>query len=80
MLFMYITTVAATVVTARNLYVTIATKPALGALPVAGAWAMIVIAVLLIVAALFIGYDGWLAYQRYARGETPAVRPAAAGD
>jgi carbon starvation protein len=80
MLFMYITTLAATIVTARNLYVTIATKPALGALPVGGAWAMIIIAALLIVAALFIGYDGWQAYQRYARGETPAVRPAAAGD
>jgi carbon starvation protein len=80
MLFMYITTLAATVVTARNLYVTIATKPALGALPVAGAWAMIVISALLIVAALFIGYDGWQAYQRYARGETPAVKPAPAGD
>jgi carbon starvation protein len=80
MLFMYITTLAATLVTARNLYVTIATKPALGALPVAGAWAMIVVAILLIVAALMIGYDGWVAYQRFARGETPAVKPAPAGD
>ncbi len=80
MLFMYITTLAATLVTARNLYVTIATKPALGALPVAGAWAMIIVAILLIVAALMIGYDGWQAYQRYTRGETPAVKPAAAGD
>jgi carbon starvation protein len=78
MLFMYITTLAATVVTARNLFVTIATKPALGALPVAGAWAMIVVSALLIVAALFIGYDGWQAYQRYSKGETPAARPAAA--
>jgi len=78
MLFMYITTLAATLVTARNLYVTIATKPALGALPVTGAWAMIIVAVLLIVAALMIGYDGWQAYQRYAKGETPAPKPAAA--
>jgi len=80
MLFMYITTLAATLVTARNLYVTIATRPELGALPVAGAWAMIIVAILLIVAALMIGYDGWQAYQRYTRGETPAVKPAAAGD
>lgn len=80
MLFMYITTLAATLVTARNLYVTIATNPNLGTLPVIGAWAMIIVAALLIVAALFIGYDGWQAYQRYARGETPAARPAAAGD
>jgi len=80
MLFMYVTTLAATLVTARNLYVTIATRPALGALPVAGAWAMIVVAGLLFVAALMIGYDGWQAYQRYGRGERPAARPAPAGD
>ncbi len=78
MLFMYITTLAATAVTARNLYVTIATKPALGALPVAGAWAMIVVAVLLIVAALLIGWDGYNAYQRYAKGKMAAAGAAAA--
>lgn len=72
--FMYLTTLAATVVTARNLYVTIATKPELGALPVGGAWAMIIVSALIIVAALFIGYDGLQAYQRYARGTPkPAV-------
>jgi len=69
MLFMYITTLAATTVTARNLYVTIASRPELGALPVGGAWAMIIVAVLLIVAALFIGWDGYNAYQRYAKGK-----------
>jgi carbon starvation protein len=78
MLFMYITTLAATMVTAYNLYATIVLKQT--GVPVVGAWAMIIIAVLLIVAALFIGYDGWQAYQRYARGETPAVKPAPAGD
>ena len=80
MLFMYLTTIAATVVTAYNLYTTIATKPNAGALPVAGAWAMIVVAVLLIVAAVMIGYDGWQAYQRYAKGEAPKAAPAATGD
>ena len=80
MLFMYITTVAATVVTARNLYETIAIKAGVSAISVVGAWAMIVVALLLIVAALMIGYDGWQAYQRYAKGETPATRPAPAGD
>jgi carbon starvation protein len=80
MLFMYITTLAATVVTARNLYVTIATNPNLSGLPVIGAWAMIVVSALLIVAALFIGWDGLQAYQRYARGEAPPkVAPATAG-
>lgn len=80
MLFMYVTTLAATAVTAYNLYATVATKAGVGAVSVVGAWAMIVVAILLIVAALFIGYDGWVAYQRYARGGTPAVKPAPAGD
>jgi carbon starvation protein len=39
MLFMYVTTLVATVVTARNLYVTIAANPKMTGLPVAGAWA-----------------------------------------
>jgi carbon starvation protein len=78
-LFMYVTTLAATAVTARNLYVTIASRPELGALPVGGAWAMIIVAVLLIVAAVLIGLDGYNAYQRYARGEmAPAAGAAGA--
>jgi carbon starvation protein len=76
MLFMYITTIAATLVTARNLYVTIAINPKLGSLPVAGAWAMILVSALLVVASLLIGWDGWQAYQRYSR--TPSARPAKA--
>jgi carbon starvation protein len=80
MLFMYVTTLAATAVTAYNLYATVATKAGVGAVSVVGAWAMIVVAILLIVAALFIGYDGWAAYQRYAKGGTPVAKPAAAGD
>jgi carbon starvation protein len=80
MLFMYITTMAATLVTARNLYVTIASKPALGVLPVAGAWAMIIIALLLFVTALIIAWDGYQAYQRFAKGEKPRAAPAPTGD
>jgi carbon starvation protein len=77
MLFMYVTTLFATAVTARNLYVTIASNPAMSGLPVAGAWAMIVLAALLIIAALFIGWDGLKAYQKYSA--TPAVpKPAIA--
>jgi len=64
-LFMYITTLAATLVTARNLYVTIVPK---GGAAAAGAWAMIVIAILLFITALVIGWDGYQAYQRYAKG------------
>ncbi len=80
MLFMYITTMAATLVTAYNLYKTIATKAGMAALPVAGAWAMIIVSVLLFIAALLIGWDGYQAYQRYARGERPGMAPAPTGD
>jgi carbon starvation protein len=65
MIFMYVTTLAATAVTARNLYVTIAANPKMTGLPVAGAWAMIAVSVLLFVAALLIGWDGYKAYRRY---------------
>ncbi len=78
MLFMYITTIAATVVTGYNLYVLTLT-PNVAAISVIGAWAMIAIAVLLIVAALLIGYDGWKAYQRLSKGEKPTTAPAPAG-
>jgi carbon starvation protein len=65
MIFMYVTTLAATIVTARNLYVTIAANPNMTALPVAGAWAMILVSALLFLAAIMIGWDGYKAYMRY---------------
>jgi carbon starvation protein len=65
MIFMYVTTLAATIVTARNLYVTIAANPNMAGLPVAGAWAMIAVSALLFLAALMIGWDGYKAYLRY---------------
>jgi carbon starvation protein len=74
-LFMYITTLAATLVTARNLYVTIVPK---GGAAAAGAWAMIVIAILLFITALVIGWDGYQAYQRYAKGGMVKKAAAAA--
>jgi carbon starvation protein len=79
MLFMYITTIFATLVTARNLYATIAANPKMSGLPVAGAWAMILVAVLLIVASVLIGWDGFKAYQRYGAKKPGATvpRPAA---
>jgi carbon starvation protein len=76
-IFMYITTLAATYVTARNLYVTIVPQ---GGIAAAGAWAMIIIAFLLFVAALFIGWDGYQAYQRYSRGGMAKKAPAPIGD
>jgi len=81
MIFMYLTTLFATVVTARNLYVTIAANPRMGGLSVVGAWTMIVVSALLLVAALFIGWDGAKAYRRYRAGPaapSPAPGPAAA--
>jgi len=78
MLFMYVTTLFATAITARNLYVTIAVNPKMSGLPVAGAWAMIVVAVLLEVAALLIGWDGLKAYQRYGAAAPPAPAPRTA--
>jgi carbon starvation protein len=76
MLFMYFTTLFATCVTARNLYVTIAANPAMSGLPVAGAWAMIVVAALLLVASLVIGWDGLKAYRKYSGA--PIGKPAVA--
>ncbi len=74
MLFMYITTLGATLVTARNLFVTIVPKGGASAI---GGWIMIIIAILLFIAAIFIGWDGYRAYQRYAKGEAKPA-PAAA--
>lgn len=78
MLFMYVTTLAATLITARNLFVTIVPR---GGTAAAGAWSMIIISVLLFITALIIGWDGYQAYQRYGKG-TPQVKkaPAAADD
>jgi carbon starvation protein len=78
MMFMYFTTIAATVVTARNLFVTIADNPSLHGLPVGGAWAMIIVAILLVIAALFIGWDGLKAYRRYSAIPPAAVTAASA--
>lgn len=80
MLFMYLTTIAATAVTAYNLYATIIIPTTVGAAEKIGAWAMIVVALLLIGAALMIGYDGWAAYQRYSGGEASRPAPAPTGD
>jgi hypothetical protein len=66
------------VVTARNLYVTIASNPKLSGLPVWGAWAMIVVAGLLLLASLVIGWDGFKAYQRWGRSE-PVAPPGVPG-
>ena len=77
MLFMYVTTVAASLVTAYNLYVSIVTREGVAAISIIGAWAMILIALLLVVAALLIAWDAWKAWTRY-RGAPPEPEPAPA--
>jgi carbon starvation protein len=75
MLFMYVTTLAATFVTAYNLYKTIAVRDGVATISVLGAWAMIIVSALLIVAAIIIAIDGWKAWTGYQR---VSVEPAAA--
>jgi carbon starvation protein len=77
MLFMYTTTIAATLVTAWNLS-KIATSPTAATISVIGAWAMIIVALLITVAALVIAYDGWRAWARY-RAAPTMVQPVGGG-
>jgi len=65
MVFMYVTTMAATVVTAYNLFVTIATRPGQALISVIGAWAMVAVSILLLVAAALIAWDARQAWTRY---------------
>ncbi|MBI4673369.1 MAG: hypothetical protein HY741_17090 [Chloroflexi bacterium] len=76
MLFMYITTMVATLFTAWNLYASILSNPAVSSQPinVIGAVAMIAVALLLFVAAALIGLDGWRAWNKY--GAAPVGAPA----
>jgi carbon starvation protein len=78
--FMYITTMAATLVTAYNLYATVFIKQ-LGQpgheIAVIGSLITIAIAIILFVAAVLIGIDGMRAYQRYR--ETPLEQVPAPG-
>src|SRR5919199_2116638 len=79
-LFMYITTMAATLVTAYNLYATVFMKQ-IGQpgheIAVVGSLLTIAISIVLFIAAIMIGIDGVRAYQRY-RG-TPRGPVAAPG-
>jgi carbon starvation protein len=75
MVFMYVTTMAATAVTAWNLYKTIVARDGVATISVVGAWAMIIVAVLLFVAAILIALDG---YKAWARFREQPVEPAPA--
>jgi carbon starvation protein len=65
MVFMYVTTIAASLVTAFNLYRGIVQREGVATISLWGAWAMIAVALLLVVAAIVIAFDGWRAYRRY---------------
>jgi phage-related protein len=84
MVFMYVTTMAATLVTAYNLYATVFIRQ-LGQpgheIAVVGSLLTIAIAVILFIAAVLIGIDGIRAYQRYREQPfepVPAPGPASA--
>ena len=72
MVFMYITTMAAILVTSYNLYASILSNPKIAAQPInsIGAGLMIVVALLLFVAAVVIAYDAFKAWQRLKVGPT----------
>ena len=80
MLFMYVTTIVANLITAWNLYVTVI-QPNLGKagyeIPIAGAALLILAALFLVGAALYLGWEGWKAYQRL-RAKAPTVATAKA--
>src|SRR6266511_2203498 len=78
MIFMYVTTIAASLVTAWNLYKTIAIKEGVATISVIGSWVMIAVALLLVGAALLIAFDGWKAWTRYRGAPAEEVQPVRA--
>jgi carbon starvation protein len=66
MIFMYVTTMAATLVTAYNLYASILSNPRIASQPInsIGAVTMILVSALLFVASVLIAYDAWRAWRR----------------
>jgi carbon starvation protein len=79
MLFMYITTMAAILVTAYNLYASIISNPKIAGetINLLGAGAMIVLSLLLFLAALVIGLDAWRAWRRMEAHAAPSQPMAA---
>ena len=74
MLFMYVTTMAAILVTAYNLYASILSNPKIAAQPINsfGAIAMLIVAGLLFIAAILIAWDAFKAWRKLdVKGATP---------
>ena len=76
--FMYVTTIASLFVTAYNLYFNVyqINMAAGRMIPVIGSGFMVLVALLLVTAAVFIGFDGFRAFQRYRRRPLAAPGPA----
>ncbi len=80
MLFMYITTMAATLITAYNLYASILSNPQIAAQPMnsIGAVGMIIIDLLLFVASVLIAWDSWHAWRRLSEAPPAKTKPVMA--
>jgi carbon starvation protein len=80
MIFMYVTTMAATLITAYNLYASILSNPQIASQPMnsIGAVCMIVIDLLLFVASVLIAWDSWKAWRRLSQAPPAAVKPVMA--
>jgi hypothetical protein len=65
--------------TAYNLFATIAIRPGMATISVLGAWAMILVAILLIGAAILIAYDAWGAWTRLRGAPVQEPAPATTG-
>ena len=81
MIFMYVTTLASVLVTAYNLYfnVYLPNLQAGRTLPAVGSGLMVLVAILLVFAAIFVGVDGFRAFFRYLGKPAPSsARPAPA--
>ncbi len=78
MLFMYVTTIVANLITAYNLFKTVL-EPNMGkpeyTMPILGSGFMILLALFLVGAALFLGWEGWKAYSKM-KGQAPVPAPA----
>ncbi|MBI5305879.1 MAG: carbon starvation protein A [Chloroflexi bacterium] len=74
MLFMYITTMAATIVIGYNQYVNVLTAPAFAGQMIVqiGGWTQLIISALLFVCAAVIAWDAWIAWQRYSKAPKAA--------
>jgi len=77
MIFMYITTMAGTLITGYNLYASILSNPAIASQPInaIGAVAMIIVAALLFIAALLIAYDAFKSWRRMTATPVKAGAP-----